>query len=98
MLPVGALPRKAESFAPELIESELLPDLGEQPASTPLPRPVQRKIPQPHLDSVGRGLRQRELRGEELELPCFTPIFVKDFDGSNPLLLLAVVDLSQIQH
>jgi hypothetical protein len=59
---------------------------------------VQFKLPQPHLHSVGRCLRQRALGGEELDLLQGPAIFVEHLNGPNPLRALAVVDLTQIKH
>ena len=49
------------------------------------------------LDAVGRAVGKRTLMAEELELAGLAEVFIKDFDGADPLLLLAVVDLAQVE-
>jgi hypothetical protein len=59
---------------------------------------VQLKVPQSHLHPIGRGLRQRALGGEKLDVLQSTTIFVENLNGPNPLRALAVVDLPQVKH
>jgi hypothetical protein len=98
VLPIGALTRESQALAPKPIEPQLLPQFGEQPAAAPLPRAVQLKIPQAHLHAVGRARGQSALRGKEFELGRPPALLIKDFNGANPLLFLAVVDLPEIKH
>ena len=98
MLPVGALARATQPRSPKLFEPQFFPQFSEQPASAPLPRAVQLKVPEPHLHPIGRGLRQRALVGEKLHLRQSTAIFVENLNCPNPLRALAVVNLPQVKH
>ena len=68
VLPVGAFTGGAEALAPEGVEPQLFPQLGEQPAGTPLARAVDFHAVEPDLHAIGRAVGQRALVAEELEL------------------------------
>jgi len=97
MFPIGAFARGAEALAPEGVEFELLPQLGEEPAGPPLARVVDFHAVEADLDAVGRTAGKRTLVAEELELAGLAEGFVEDFDGADPLLLLAVVDFAEVE-
>ena len=50
------------------------------------------------LDAVGRAIRKRALVAEEFELAGLAEVFIEDLDGADPLLLLAVVDLAEVEN
>jgi hypothetical protein len=98
MFPVGSLPRTAQSLPPKLIESKLLPQLAKQPAASPLPGPVKLEIAQTHPHPLGQVRSISCFSREELELLNLILVLVENLDRTNPLPLLAVVDLAQIQN
>src|SRR4029077_11745434 len=73
--------------------------MARQPARAPLPRPMQCHRVEPHLDAKRPGMlgnpaigrKQRKLRMAERPL-------IEGFDLTTPSLMLAVVDLAQVQH
>jgi len=97
MLPVGSFAGGAEAIPPEAVQAELAPKLGEHPPTAPLAGTAQLEVLQPHLHAIGRGFGEGAFRGEEFELFGSAFVFIEDFDRANPLLLLAVVDLAELQ-
>lgn len=59
---------------------------------------MQLEVFQAHPHPIRRALGQRTIRREELELIGQPPILVEDLDRPYPLLLLAVVDLAEIEN
>ena len=99
MLPVGSFSTDPELPAPELPQPQLFPELVEKPARAPLPGPFENKFREPHADALGcRGGRNRTVGGEQGQSLFMVAIFVKDLNGANPSLALAVVDLTQVEH
>src|SRR5271165_949535 len=70
-----------------------------QPARAPLPRAMQFHRVEPHLDAVRLGvIGDRAIGGKQRQLGVAARSLVKGFDLTTPSLLLAVVDLAEVQH
>ena len=86
-------------MGPETVQSKLLVELTGQPARAPLPRPMQLHRIEPHLHAMGLGVgRNRAIGREQSKLGVPAGRFIKGFDLAAPSLMLAVVDLAEIQH
>jgi hypothetical protein len=69
-----------------------------QPASAPLPRPVQPKAAEPDMHHIAVQCRGLPILGEQRDLSSLLAVLVKCFDRLAPARPLDIVDLAQIQH
>jgi hypothetical protein len=99
VLPARALARIRQTVGPEAIEPKLLVQLTCQPARAPLPRPMQCHRVEPHSDAMRLGVfGKRAIGRKQRQLCVAASAFIKGFDLPAPSLMLAVVDLAQIEH
>lgn len=97
--PVGPFPRHRQALPRKPLQLQLPPQPIRHPARTPLPRPPQRKLLQPHLRPAGTRVLRDGARGR-IQRQLLRPLRhrIKDFDRLGPRRPLAVVDLPQIQQ
>src|SRR6266481_1827485 len=70
-----------------------------QPACSKLPRPTKLHCLKAHLNSITTGvLGQLFFSREERQLRALLALLIEGFNHPAPRLLLAVVDLAEIQH
>ena len=89
LIETRALTRGRQSLAPELIESELLPELQAEPARTPLPRPLEPQLRE--LQAHDRLVRHHPLAailGKQRERSWRLRRLVQHFDRAAPGELL----------
>ena len=99
MPPAGSFAGIGQTGRPETVELQLLIELAGEPARSPLPRPMQLHGPEPDLHAMALGVfGQRPIGGEQRQLGRLLRILVENFDHPAPGLLLAVVDLAEIEH
>src|SRR5258708_18546661 len=99
VLPAGSFPRIRQPTRPEPIRLEPLIQMTRQPTRAPLPRPMQLHCLQPHLYAIALGmLGNRAIGGKQGQLRVSSSPFIKGFDHPTPSLVLAIVDLAQVQH
>ena len=99
LIEARALARGRQSLAPELIESELLPELQAEPACAPLPWPLEAQLRE--LQAHDRGVRHHRfatILGKQRERSPHLRRLVQHLDRFTPRELLRGVDLPQIQH
>ena len=81
--PPCPFPRYRQPRRPEVIQPQLIPQMARQPASAPLPRPVQPQTAQPDMHHIAVQRRCRPILGEQ-----------RDLSG----LLAALVEASIVWH
>src|SRR6266853_2608253 len=96
--PTRSLSRGRQSWRPEVIQPQLIPQMAGQPAGAPLPRPVQPQSAEPDMHHIAIQNWRRAVLGEQRDLPRVLASLVERFDRSAPRGFLAVIDLAQIQH
>src|SRR6201997_5360884 len=96
--PTRSLSRGRQSWRPEVIQPQLIPQMAGQPAGAPLPRPVQPQSAEPDMHHIAIQNWRRAVFGEQRDLPRVLASLVERFDRSAPRGFLAVIDLAQIQH
>src|SRR5271169_5917361 len=95
--PVGSLARGRQRRAPEIVQSQLVPQHHRQPAGAPLTWAAQPHLAQPNRNHVAIENRRDPILGKQRDL-CRLPAFVEHLDRSAPRRPLAVVDLPEIEH
>src|ERR1700692_1762558 len=98
MQPAGPLPRRLQPTIPELIQTQLVPQITAQPASSPLPRPTKTHLTDPDADHIAVKLWRMPIFGKQRHLFRYLITLIEDLDRLAPRSLLAIVDFTQIQH
>jgi hypothetical protein len=95
--PTRALPRGRQRRAPELVQSQLIPQNHRQPARAPLTRAAQTHAAQSDRNHVAIENRRTTVLGEQRDLRRLSRL-VEHLDRAAPGRMLAIVDLAEIGH
>src|SRR6266853_1165445 len=88
-----------QALRPEAIELELFIELTRQPAGAPLPRAMQLHGIEPHLHAMRlRMFGNAAIGRKQSQLRVAALAFVKSFNRTTPILMLAIIDLAEVQH
>ena len=87
-----------QALLPELIQSQLPPQLAPQPAVAEHTRMSQLQFPKPDLNAIDRIFGQDSVFGKQAQRRVFLPLVIEYRQTLPPRRFLLVVDLSQIQH
>src|ERR1700737_3571087 len=98
MQPVGPLPRWLQPTIPELIQTQLIPQITAKPASSPLPRPAKTHLTDPDADHIAVKLRGMSIFRKQRHLFGYLITLIEDLYRFAPRSLLAIVNFPQIQH
>jgi hypothetical protein len=99
VLPAGALARVRQQRRKEPVQLQLLIEMTGEPARAPLARAMQLHRLKTHLHPISlRVFGNRAIGRKQSELPVPACPFIKGFDLTTPGLMLAVIDLAEIQH
>src|ERR1700758_9035 len=82
--PARSLSRGRQSWRPEVIQPQLIPQMAGQPAGAPLPRPVQSRSAEPDMHHIAIQNWRRAVLGEQRDLPRVLASLVERFDRSAP--------------
>ena len=96
--PAGPLSGRWQSWRPEVIQPQLIPQVAGQPAGAPLPRPAQLQSVDPNMHHIAIQHRRRAVLREQRELPGVLATFVERLERPAPGGSLVVIDLAQMQH
>ena len=83
---------------PERRQFQLVPEPAAQPAVAEAARPAQLHLVELDGDRVECFRRQRAVVGKQTQFTILLAVFVEDLQRPAPGLLLAVVDLAEIEH
>src|ERR1039457_4068682 len=98
VFPIRALPTGRQQRPPEFVRFQFLPQLATDPTRSPLPRPVQRELIQPHAHPTGDMSGNHLPRRIQRQLSTLLRGRVENLDGLGPGRLLTVVDFAQIEN
>src|SRR5271166_5392920 len=85
-------------LCPEFIQAQLLIKIAGQPTGSPLPRPMQLHLFEPHLYAKPSGeVGQRPIRGKQRQRHGPFAHLIENFDRAAPAFALSVVDLSKVK-
>ena len=88
-----------QALRPEAIEPKLFIELTRQPARAPLPRPMQLHCIEPYLHAMClRVFRNAAIGRKQSQLRVAACSFVKSFDRTTPIVMLAIIDLAEVQN
>ena len=96
--PTDFLAARRQMPLPEMIQLQLTPEFAAQPTVAEGPRAPQLHFAQLDLDGIQGIKRDRPVFGKQTQCRRALLALVEDFQGLAPGGLLAVVDLTQIQH
>ena len=96
--PIGVLAADRQARAEEVIQMQRAPEMVAEPARAPLAGMLEAQRVEAHLHRVGAAGRRRAVGGEQRELAQRARMLVKDGDGAFPRELLAVIDLTEVEH
>jgi hypothetical protein len=96
MLPAGSFARVRQPRRPEPIQFKMLIEVARKPTRAPLPRAMQLHRIQPDLYPIVLGMLWHRGR-KQRQLLMALALFVEGLDQSAPRVVLAVVDLAEIQ-
>jgi hypothetical protein len=97
-IPARALAAGRQAGRPKLIQPQLFPQLARQPASAPLPGPVQREFAEPNPHDIRVGHRADAVLGKQRHRARARLAFLENLDGLAPGLFLTVIDLAQVER
>jgi hypothetical protein len=98
LLPTHGFAAFGQSLLPEILQSQLPPQLACHPAVAECARPAQFQPAQLHLQAVDGFFGNLAIVWKQTQLTVSLLLFIKDVQRLQPRRLLAIVDLSQVQH
>jgi hypothetical protein len=97
--PTRAFPARRQLLTSKRIEAQLPVKFTGQPARSRLPRPLQAEVFEVNANTtIERVDWDLPIPGKKRHLPAQPLSFIKSFQNPAPRLLLAVINLAQIQH
>src|SRR3954467_15791653 len=97
-LPTDCFPAVRQSFLPEIIESQLAPQIARQPAVAERTGSPKLQLAQLHLQTVYRISGNLPIFWKQTQRPRTLSLFVKYVQTLPPCTFLLIVDLTEIQH
>ncbi len=100
LIPACAFAAGGEFVAPELAQTELLPQFAAQPARAPLARTAQGHLPQSHAhdgELLALDLRRSVRLGKERDLLWRVLVLAEEFDGFAPGGFLHAIEFAEVE-
>src|SRR5450631_495830 len=98
LLPTNCFTRFRQTLLPELIQTELMPQITGQPATAEGSWPPKFEPTQPHGHAIHRVGRNLAIIREQTQGGVALLLLVEDLQCLAPGYLLLIINLAQIQH